>query len=343
MIWILLRSFLAGFTAWLFKNKVLKKDLNKFTAILLAIIWGIFWGIAAAFAYEYIFGKGTFKNSTLVPSIVFTSVVSYYAFTTKIKFPYFERDTSSDNVADTVIEKIAKVQKVKVHAASFLQKLLLVKTGVRFALSFTLAILLLFLVYVCEVVHINAEFKIANEKFYSSPPAKIADCQQLLKIREYCEQYARGHSNPNSNEYAQLFEVDDCMKLNSNDIHFAETECVPPSSLDSQYQSAWNFIIQSRYVIPFCIYAGLFLFTTLLAGRSLTLEREKGWKRLSFVTGCAFGVLISAYVLLMSDDFRNDEFVIWVVGSLTLVPTVSVISILKAKSLFEWVKEGFQE
>ena len=338
MIWILLRSFLAGFTAWLFKNKVLKTDLNKFTAVLLATIWGIFWGIAAAFAYEYIYGEGTFNNSTLVRSIVFTSIISYYGFTTKLKLPNFKNRRSGGGTEKPSIEKLTTDQKV--HAASFMQKLLFVKTGARFALSFTLAIFLLSLVYVSEVVHINEEFKIANGKFYSSTPAKVAYCQQLLKIREYCKLYGKAHSNPNS-KYDYLFEEDNCMEMNSTDIHFAETECVPPSSLDSQYQNIWNSINQSLVVL-FCIYTGLFLFTVLLAGRSLILEKTIGWKRLSIVIGCAFTGIMVMYISIISDHFYENELVLWMLIA-TLIPAVTIISILKGKLLFEWVKDGFQE
>ena len=79
MIWIVLRTFLAWWTARIIKKYLLKADFSKPSAILLAIIWGVVWGIAAAFAFEYIFGAGTFNNKTLVPSIMFNAVAVYYA------------------------------------------------------------------------------------------------------------------------------------------------------------------------------------------------------------------------------------------------------------------------
>lgn len=83
MIWIVLRMFLAWWTARIIKKYLLKTDFSKPLAILLAIIWGIVWGTAAAFAFEYIYGTGTFNNKTLVPSIMFTAVAAYYALIAK--------------------------------------------------------------------------------------------------------------------------------------------------------------------------------------------------------------------------------------------------------------------
>lgn len=80
MLWVGLRIFLAWWTARLIKRKIFKSDFDKPSAAILAIVWGIIWGVGAAFAFEFTFGAGTFQNRTLVPSILFTAVASYYAF-----------------------------------------------------------------------------------------------------------------------------------------------------------------------------------------------------------------------------------------------------------------------
>jgi hypothetical protein len=347
MIWILLRTFIAWGSARLLKKKILKTDFDKPVAIILAIIWGLIWGIAAAVAFEYIFGAGTFSNRSLVPSILFTSIASYYALITKDFTGSKIEDNKpaiEPNEVEAVEQPILETKKTKV---SFFRKLILVKSVTRALISVGVIILLFTLILATETISIKKQWSIAHQNFMNTTTNdQISFCQSILdrskkNTVENCDKFLNADTSNIELLVEGMKEFNNCE--NSNKAIYAQNGCLvgSPGTLISY---SWNSLKKSNFIIPLCLFVGILVFIILLAGRVLILEEKLGWKRLSIVLGCIIAFIIAIIITLLADDFHSkDELFISILISLILTPFITIILVLKGRSLFEWVNEGFSK
>lgn len=347
MLWILLRTFLAWGSARLIKKFLFKADFGKPIAIVLAVIWGVVWGIAAAFAFEYIFGEGTFNNQTLVPSIIFTSFAAYYAFIVK-EFA----DSQNENEKPVIVLNQEPAQEQSVNEINptrdkWFKKLLLVKSGTRALIALSVAFLLFSLVLATVTISVYKEWSIArHNSMNKSIDDQIKFCQNILdkanidKV-ENCDKYLNVGTNNTDLLVNGMMEFSFCE--NRNKEIYAQNGCLVgnPGTLINY---VWDSVQKSNFAIPLCLFVGILVFASLLTGRVLLLEKKLGWKRLSIVSGFTFAFIALIIIMAVADSFRSDELIaLWTLTALLLIPLTTIILVLKGRLLFEWVKEGFRE
>lgn len=348
MIWILLRTFLAWGSARLIKKKILKTDFNKPTAIILAIVWGGIWGIVAAYTFEYIFGIGTFRSRALVLSILFTSIAAYYALIAKDFEDSPKQDMGSNNTKD-LERPIVQKKHIK---GDFFRKIILVKSGIRSLISLIVIIVLFLLTLATNTIIVKDEWLIAHQEFIDTSAFVNAPlCQKVLNNQKISELdltvIAEG---PRRTEFMNL--IEELLNCKADPIGFCVNEdsifrgmaCIASDDPGSLIDFSLNSLKNSNLAIPWLLFSGILAFTLLLAGRVLILERKLGWKRLSIVLGGAIAIVLAIIITLLADGFDNQyEVIISILFSLILTPCITIILVLKGRSLFEWVKEGFSK
>ena len=347
MIWIVLRTFLAWGTARIIKKQILKTDFGKTIAIILAIIWGTVWGVAAAFAFEYLFGEGTFKNSTLVPSIVFTSIASYYALIAKDFTGSLIENSKPAIEPNQKSTQEQPVVEISPTSDKWLLKLLLVKSGARALIALSVTILLFTLILATQTISVKEEWSTAYQNYMNTTITdQMSFCQSMLDKSnidtvENCDKFLNTETTNIDLIVKGMAEFNNCE--NRNKEIYAQNGCLVgnPGTLTSY---AWNSVKKSNFGILFSLFGGILVFAILITGKALILEGKLGWKRLSILLGCIFAFIIAIIIALLADDFHNPgEVIITILFSLLLTPCVTIILVLKGRLLFEWVKEGFSK
>lgn len=338
MLFTILRLFLAWASARFIKKSILKRDFGKFVAILLSIFWATAWSILEMYLIETFLGKGAHRPNSLVPNILFTSIVVYYALIIQ------EFGVKPKAVEDSALpnnQGLAKVDVLllKARLIQFLKKMALVKSVTRVVISLKICTVFLVVMFtILALIHIG-DWSKAKQAHLNSLASSHSDFCWKFAVHEVEGGYPEPKKLYRYSELKEYYKYLERLKQK-------EKECKNPSSLilytwDTYRDSCYFFIVTSFYL-------AVIVFLALLAGRSLILESHVGWKRLSIVIGAAAFVFLS-FILIQAIAveepiifIKEDDIVIWLC-TLFMAPFIAIVLILKGKLLIKWVKEGFSE